>query len=890
MRKISITALMILLLFSTSKIFAQDDGQPPNFVPVPVTETFYEGAAIRLETIVNDQSPLSKVLFFYRFSPRDNFTSVPMELEVNYIGQIPTLDVVAGTLYYYFFAEDSYGNQATWPEGGERQPATLRVESMQRAVARMHPDVVIELLSPDPEEISEENLLPVILSIYDPNENIDLASIKLLLDKEDLTPNATITREIISFVPARPFRTGTNEIRIQFADRSGAFYEKPFEFTIGKAEKLAVAVGEKKNLAEAINLRVNLGLDSDYDKYSGKEQPDNRPIDTHRLNAKVSFNLGPVKFDASALLNTHLIDDNATELDKRRQPLNRLRIDMRSPLLDLSYGDYTPEFSYLTIKGTRVRGLSSQLKLGWWKTTYIQGETKQLIQSITHSNPDSSTWQLIKTENGDSIYVDHTRGTPRRKIQGLRTEMDFFRHFNVGFSGFKSYDDLASFDLPYSDLEEKYSILGNVVGGADATIHFNHDRTVFSGEIAFSAANDVLDGDSLLIDEGGFTPDNLTSIADFLGYQLTDDILFGSAEGRGVSVPLPDMDRVDDAGYLVNDYLLGDFVKNGTYRTEFRTPIPLKFTTIDFVSEYQRVPANYNSFANAAIRTDYQGLKTQARMRVWKNQVSLSGGLEDYHDNVAGDTRPQTTTSRTVSAGIGLNFSKLPTINYSIRSMLRSGALPAGITETEDGLVLNDNATITHTISPAYRFNIQKTSLNLSGNLMFMDYDDRNATEAQNSNFKTNSLTGALAVNFDSPLSLTLGIGRSVNAPEAVLQTETVFNLLSGKISYKFFDKKLSSFVGFNYVRGFKDMNGAFDSGEEFDDLNANTQWDDGEPFIDQVNIDNSKFTLKAGAQAKFAKNLSFSANLDQVIVKDYLNPEKDYNELRAKLRLSVWF
>jgi len=879
-----IVLLLSGFLISCLQIFAQDDGQAPTFVPVPVSETFYEAAPIHLEILVNDQSDIAEVFLFYRFSPTENFTAIPMQLDVNYTARIPALDVKAGTLYYYFLARDEYGNQASWPEEGECQPARLQVLSTQRGVQAIPSDIEIRILSPDPEIEDIVAQPPLILAIFDPNEIIDLSSIELELDGQNISQYATFSRELITYVPNKPYRAGSNHLQLRFRDISVNSYQKEIEFQVGKVEK-KVAKADEKSLKERINLRVNLDWDSDFDKYSGKEQPDNRPIDTHRINARLKFNLGQVQFNASTLLNTHFFDDNAVELDKQRQPLNRLRVDIRSPWLDLFYGDYTPEFSQLTLKGTRVRGLTTQLKLGWWKTTYINGETKHLIQSVSHVHPDSSSWTRVIT-GSDTSYVDHQKGTPARKIQGIRTELDFFRHFNVGLSGFKAYDERSSLNIPYSSLESKYLLLGNLVGGADATLHFNHDRTVLSAEYAFTTSNDILADDSILVDLIGLGEDQLNNIADFLGFYLTDDLALGSAEGRGFSTTFPDTNVMKNPG----EYLFGDFLKNGTYRFEFRTPLSLKFANIDLKSEYNRVPANYNSLGNSTLRTDYQGMRSQLRVRLFKNQIFLSTSLEGYFDNIAGNTKSQTTQTQTVTAGFGLNFRKLPSINYSIRNMAREGDYPEGVLPEESNVVLNNNATITHTISPNYRFTINKTSFNLNGNMMFMNYDDQNSSKERNTNFQNNSFTGGLTVNFEMPLSITLGAGNSKNSPNDPLQMPTVFNIYSGKVTYKFFDKKLNTFVGFNYVKGLKDKNGVYDRSEEFVDTNGNEQYDDGEDFTDMAQINNKKFTMKLGAQMKIAKNLSMNLNVDQLNVKDFLKPEKDYSELRAKMRFSVWF
>ena len=48
-----------------------------------------------------------------------------------------------------------------------------------------------------------------------------------------------------------------------------------------------------------------------------------------------------------------------------------------------NFGDYSTTFTDLTLKGTRVRGLHSTIKIGHFSIIYVRGKTKELIQS-TH--------------------------------------------------------------------------------------------------------------------------------------------------------------------------------------------------------------------------------------------------------------------------------------------------------------------------------------------------------------------------------------------------------------------------------------------------------------------------------------------------------------------------
>ncbi|MCF7803615.1 MAG: hypothetical protein K9N46_02190 [Candidatus Marinimicrobia bacterium] len=852
--------LSFLVLLTVGPAMAlQDDGQAPTFIPIETIETAYENSSIQIEALVNDQSEVNRVLLYYRFSPDRNFTSIPMRFDVNYVAEIPPNEVESGTLFYYFWAEDIHGNQSTYPDDGENDPLSLRVFSP--VGAGQLKDLNISLLTPDPDEILKDPNQIVVLSLYDPEQQLNMNSIQLLVDGNSVTRQAQITADIISYVPPASFGAGEHTISLHLETTDGKAFAQSYSFAVGREQlQTAQAKEASPGWQENLNFSWSIGLDTDYDRYIGKAQPLNRPIDQHRINARVKFDLWKFRVNTSALLNTHIIDETAIELAERRQPLNRLKLDIRSPWLDLIYGDYTPQFTELTLKGTRVRGLTSQLKLGWWKTTYIQGETKQLVTSITRTHPDSTQWSLLQTTPGDTMYVQHTKGTPTRIFNGLRTEVDFFRHFNVGISGFRAYDMTTSLDLPYKSLEGNYTFLGNLVAGADATLHLFQDRTRLSGEVALSALNDVNAGDSLLVEVGGLEEDLLDNIERTLGFPLTDDLVLGSAKGRGLSTAFPNMDD-----FNAGDYVINKMIKQGTYRVEFNTPVPIGIGESNVMAEYLRVPANYASLGNPSIQTDIQGLRSRIRTRIMKNQVSLSAGYENTFDNIAGDTRPQTTTNNTVSGGIGLRFRNLPMINYSLRFMNRSGELPEGVEQRQESVVLNDNKTVTHTIAPSYRFQLYDISANINGSIMNMNYTDRNSTSEDNRDFTTNSFTGALSLGFHFPMQLLLGGGFSKNTPVTDDQNSTTFRISSAKVGYKFFEKALNISVGFNLVDGFKEPRPEGDPG-----------------------LDNQKITLNGGAQYRLSRNLSLGLKIDYVSVMDYIDTAKNYNELRGKFSFSI--
>jgi len=874
---------IILIVFSLAlSLFAQDDGQAPTFVSVPQIGNITAGSPIQFEIVISDASPLESVRLYYKTGETRGFTSVEMGKDVNYIAEIPGFEVTEGVLEYYFWAKDAYHNQAFYPEGGERNPLRIKVGRFE---SEIEPErFSIQMLYPEPNVQTDDDKPTFVFLVHDPDNLLDKNNLRVVLNTIDVSGKLIRDGAVMTYIPEKQLSGGSQEVKILLEDQGGKpLFMKRYPVSIGKESPITNR-GERPAWQDKLKINANVGLDSDYDIFYGKEQPENRPMDVHKASARVRFRYGKIQLNTSALLNAHVMDEKAHDLSLRRQPLNRLRVDFRSPLLDVTFGDASPEFTELTLKGTRVRGLSAWLKLGWWHTAYVQGTTRQLIKPIVETHPDSTHWQMIRNLTGDTLYVNHDKGTPVREFRGLSTSMDFYRHFRLGVSAFKSYDDVSSLNLEYEPLEDHYLFLANSVVGLNSELHFNHERTVLSAELAISATNDLRADDSLLIHEGGLDTTLLNDINNLLGYPLTDDIFLGSAQGMGLSIPFPDLDNFDVASYLIEDV-----VKRGTYRIAFRTPLDLKWLQIDLNSEYFRVPANFVTIGNPSLQTDIMGLRSGARVRLIKNQLSLIGRYENTFDNVAGNTRNQTTQTESIVGGIGLNFYGFPMVNYSMRIMNRLGE-PAEGYENPKELTLNDNVTITHTVSPSYKFTAFKTQFNINASYMLMNYEDANSTDDYNTNYLTQSLTTALTAGFEFPLSITLGGGFSTTDPEDVTQAGTRFIIHSCRVGYKWMNNRLNTYIGYSMVDGFRDKNGLFDPGESYTDSNENGQYNEGESYMDEIQLDNSKFTLKAGAGYKIMKNFTLDGNMDLIVVNDKVNVEKEYHEFRFRMKLKYWF
>ena len=828
----SVIRLSVVLL-SFSLLLA--DGQAPTFMPIEPSEDFYSGSDLYFEVQISDQSSIEDVFLFYRFSSEKSFSKIPMEKEIFYSGVIPGINVISGRMEYYFFARDEYGNQSMWPSEGENLPESLHIfESLLPSGSEK--DISIDLLNPIPDEISEDASI-IILTLYNPEGAIDLNNIRLIIDDEDVSESIYKSVDMVTFVPNQPLPSGKHKIEFQLADDEGVYLKKKFKFTLSEID---LSLSEKFNLREKLNFKGNISYNSDYDEFFGKDRPKNRPGDSHKLNTSFKFSFGRTKVKTSALFNTHFMDKDALAFLDRRQPVDRLKFGVTSPLLDFRYGDFTTEYSELTLKGTRIRGIYSKLKLGPWHSSYVSGNTKELIDPIADVNADSTSWdQVIDSSNSDTLFVNHTKGTASRNMNALRTELSFSK-VNFGLSALTSFDDVDAINLPYEDLYDKYTFLGNAVFGTDFTLLLNNKKTQFKAETAISLMNDlrgspidsIAESLDMPQDEVDMTNELFGSIEDVVGFNINSDLILGSSEGRGISVPLPNMDSLN-----VTDYIQNDLLKKSTYRFTFKTPISYKNNNVDIQAEYKRIPSNFVSLGNSSIQTDIQGLKSSVKARLLNNKLSFNIGYDNEHDNLMGDKpeeklKSATTTSVTSSAGFGLSIPKIPSVNYSIRLMNREGISIA------DKMITASNQTVTHTFNPAYKFDTNKgINVNMTSNIMYMVYSDNlfdPVTVPQNPNFITESYTGGLTFRFESPLTVNFGGGLSKNTPEDPSQMPTQFLVLTSKVGYKFWEKMLSTFVGLSIVNGGKDP-----------DINGSGE------------IDNFKLTVKCGARYKIAQNIS---------------------------------
>jgi len=97
--------------------------------------------------------------------------------------------------------------------------------------------------------------------------------------------------------------------------------------------------------------------------------------------------------------------------------------------------------------------------------------------------------------------------------------------------------------------------------------------------------------------------------------------------------------------------------------------------------------------------------------------------------------------------------------------------------------------------------------------------------------------------------------------------------------------------IGGNYVIGYKGGNDIWDSEEVINGDEQDIEFNQGDEFIDKIELNNSKLTLKSGFQYKIPEpNIIIALNLDYAKAVDHLKTEQDDPVFKAKLAIKFGF
>ncbi|MFQ6612223.1 MAG: hypothetical protein ACE5D2_03870 [Fidelibacterota bacterium] len=418
--------LFLLFTLFVSPGFAQDlrlAHEPP------ITARAGETIVIKAASISDDSIQNAKL--YYRLPGNGSFLEENFKKTGFYWeATIPGDQVTTAGIEYIISFQYSNSSVATFPINDPfDEPYFLVIETGDRdenitGMSTVGSGSNILILSPDPTEILPPDEVLIAASFFNAPE-VDLRSVRLLVDGNDKTNQAMIADGILSYTPSK-MTDGLHSIEIQMTDTTGAIIQP---------NKLTFKVGRGgPRLADVFDVGGQVRSRFSLEKVSG-------------ITLNISELTGNLEADVKwAQVQTDFkLTSRETEY---RQPQSRLGAKINfGRFLTINFGDFYPHFSPFTIDGIRIRGIGVDADLNWVRFQFVKGELNRAVQ---HSGRLGGAYAIFAEETatdttGRKTYVIDRRGyTFQQNILSARFSINIKSKLLAGIHIQQVRDDKSS--------------------------------------------------------------------------------------------------------------------------------------------------------------------------------------------------------------------------------------------------------------------------------------------------------------------------------------------------------------------------------------------------------------------------------------------------------------
>jgi len=617
----------------------------------------------------------------------------------------------------------------------EVSPQVLdKVEKMDRPVATETPGVdeaavsedELLILSPEPNSAVAASDV-VISASFMTATAIDSASIRILLDGKNVTPNAEVSPIVVSFTPT-VIAAGEHTVTISARDESGNVVGPVnWRFRVAGQTSQTVETSARKNVEGVVY------AESRREKFNGIT------LNNNNVGAELFGKNGALQYSASAYFTS--LEDAAL------QPRHRFVLSAGLPWLKLTLGDATPYFDELLLWGRRVRGIQAGINTGWVNFDIVTGETVRQVDPLYVIDP-------ITTQKTRQRF-----GTFKQSLLGLRPSFGSRNGFLWGFTLLKIRDDKNSLPADPGNVTTigRITPRDNLVAGTDISLAL--DRRRF--EIKASSAWSLLTND---ISAGSVSADSIKNISD---------------------VDLP-FDPKSFESWLILNESTSPLDPRGKTSLAYQLTLNLNYFNHFIGAGYKQIGAEYLSLAQSFLRNDIRGFFINDRWRMLRNRVYLNAGLESYEDQFNNAAPNPATRLNTLQFGVSVFWEpNLPSFNFSFRNNDRNNNID---TTQAQAVALENNATRDLSFTLNYDFTALHLEHSLMLNLTNSARVD-NAARALAGDAASNLKTVSLRSRFQAPLTGTLTFTTNDNNI-AGGQSLFKYNMFSGRVDYDFSQKR----------------------------------------------------------------------------------------------------
>ena len=431
---------IVLLLFSF--IFSQTI----NHDPIEITE---QGLPLEISVFTDLQGQNIKSFnLFYKNSNQTGYFKENLLSEdgVYYTSRISSDFIGDSDIYYYIYLETEVDIFTLPIINPELNPYRINVLEQEQDTNNeiLFSNTVshINILTPQHNEKILSDDLVISVSYFE-HDDIDISSIKILLDDMDLTEQASIKENYLILVPSEKIQPGIHNLKLSFANNIGVYF-KPiiWSFTIIEQEK------------------------KEYFTYSGKVWNDY--TDNNIDGYTASYNTSNMNFSIKTEWMNFNFKGRENSLENPlEQSKNRYSISMKNKYIDINYGDFYPQFDPITLNGNRVRGLGFNLNTKFFQMNMIKGELNRAIQGDLYNSLEllySQEYDVDNEEDYNQLTIDRKGYTFQNDLTALRLSAGNKDRFNWGLNLVKVKDNIESVNsmvdgavIDLDALTEKYN-------------------------------------------------------------------------------------------------------------------------------------------------------------------------------------------------------------------------------------------------------------------------------------------------------------------------------------------------------------------------------------------------------------------------------------------------
>ena len=506
------------------------------------------------------------------------------------------------------------------------------------------------LLSPDQgEQFSPGHPVLIAISLFNINQRI--RNVRLLVNNEDFTSQAEILEDIIT-LNIKNSAVGSNQIILKYIDEEGKGRSFRWNFTVAEKES-----ARRRNLNYSGKLRAGANYEN--------------------IN-NVSQNIARLDFNSSGGYSNFGYKSRVymSSLENRSaQPRNRYNFEIINPHFNLTFGDYYPDLSELSLYGRRIRGIEAQAELGFFKLHTVWGYSKRRTSGNISTNPDTL----------DEGYLFQREGYDfQQQVMGIRPSFQIGEAFELGFSLIKVKDDTSSVDRYINGLNNTAQNIINMATkpqenisiGADFNLHLDNNRIIWESEVGLSQLNrDIYGGAISLQDLDTFFPDD----------SLENDTITISDDNEIPLESIPVDPRDYSHWFTINENIdplipiIPDSSGNIGFEQVWNMPALAVLSKARFnyfrnyiVISYKKIGPKYTSLVNPYLQRDYREIKLMDRIRLWQDKLFFNFSLANRKNNVSVG-REQQYDRNTYNLGLMLMpGGRYPRINLNHTQNLRT--------------------------------------------------------------------------------------------------------------------------------------------------------------------------------------------------------------------------